>query len=164
MYMKNFIYTHCGSEDFFCGITSCSPLKVSRRFGETCRFSLQGWGVSQARIACLMVGLLLCLLANLGAGGDIYLRNVSRLSSDYIALYPRRWDSSHFLQFYMQTIRCWFSNQKLKNRLEHTTEKNLQNILASEFQNQKQNQTRAVHVFGGRKLYVWVIIQLPRIL
>jgi hypothetical protein len=38
---------------FFCGalwnITSCSPLSVNRRFGETCRLDLEGRRVSQAR-------------------------------------------------------------------------------------------------------------------
>jgi hypothetical protein len=33
----------------FCGITPCSPLKVSRRFGKTCRLYIQGRKISHAR-------------------------------------------------------------------------------------------------------------------
>jgi hypothetical protein len=58
--MKSFI---------FWDISSCSPLKVSRHFRETCRLHLQGWRISQARnqhqagvlITCFT--LVSCLLA-----------------------------------------------------------------------------------------------------
>jgi hypothetical protein len=33
----------------FWDVMSCSPLKVNRRFGGTCRLHLQGWRISQAR-------------------------------------------------------------------------------------------------------------------
>jgi hypothetical protein len=33
----------------FCNITPCSPLKVSRRFGGTCRLHLQGLRISQVK-------------------------------------------------------------------------------------------------------------------
>jgi hypothetical protein len=48
----------------FWDITTCSPLKVNQRFGETCCLHLQGWRVSQAtnqqeaeHIACEILGL-----------------------------------------------------------------------------------------------------------
>jgi hypothetical protein len=44
----------CMKESIFWDITSCSPLKVNRRFGETCRFHTQGRGISQARNALLV--------------------------------------------------------------------------------------------------------------
>jgi hypothetical protein len=58
----------------FWDITPCSPLKVNRRFGGTCRLHIQGRRISQAR--------------------NMLLRNVGWLSTDYTALYLRRWNSS----------------------------------------------------------------------
>jgi hypothetical protein len=48
-------------------------------------------GSYQAVLAtCFRAGSLLGLFLNPEDGGDMFLRNVSRLSTDYTALYPRR--------------------------------------------------------------------------
>jgi hypothetical protein len=48
-----------------------------------------------------------CLFFDVESGGDIFLRNVSQLSADYIAYYPRRWNSSFLtLIFYISYSRA----------------------------------------------------------
>jgi hypothetical protein len=77
-------------DSIFWDKTSCGPLKVSRRFGETCRIHSQGQ--IQKRTACylLHVGFVLGLFFDSEDGDDILLQNVDLLSTDYITLYPRR--------------------------------------------------------------------------
>jgi hypothetical protein len=77
MVMKNTI---------FWDITPCSPLEVNRRFGETYRLHLQGRKISQ-RETSLKAG------GKLEDGDEMFLRNGGWLSTDYTALYPRRWYS-----------------------------------------------------------------------
>jgi hypothetical protein len=88
----------------FWDITPCSPLKVNRRFGGTCCLHLQGRrikarkryeAVSKYRTAEIAISFwFLGLFFDPEDGGDMYLRNVGPLSADYIALYPRRQNSS----------------------------------------------------------------------
>jgi hypothetical protein len=54
----------------FWGITLCSPLKVNRRFGGTCRLHLQGLRLNEARhqallVTCFQAGFLLGLFFEL---------------------------------------------------------------------------------------------------
>jgi hypothetical protein len=65
----------------------CSPLKVKRRFGGTYRHHLHGRIISQARKQ-------LGLFFDPEDGGNIFLRNVGRLATDYTALYARREQTS----------------------------------------------------------------------
>jgi hypothetical protein len=73
-------------------ITPCSPLKVHKRFGGTYRLHLQGWinqdaSVKTALLAtCFHAGSLLGLFFYPEDGGDMFLRNVGWLSTDYTAL------------------------------------------------------------------------------
>jgi hypothetical protein len=82
-------------------ITSCSLLKVNRRFGGTCLYHLQGWRLSQARnwrqsrlLVLLPPALMLVSLLGLFFRPEdsdiIFLQNVGWLSMDYMALHPRR--------------------------------------------------------------------------
>jgi hypothetical protein len=64
----------------FWDITPCSPLKVNRRFGGTYRLHLQVRKISRARNQ---------VESRWQAGP-----NVGCLSTEYTALYPRRWYSS----------------------------------------------------------------------
>jgi hypothetical protein len=64
--------------NFFWDITPRSPLKVNRRFGS---HLLSRW---------FLAG----LFFDREDGGDMFFRNVGWLSTDYTALYPRRWYSS----------------------------------------------------------------------
>jgi hypothetical protein len=59
----------------------CKQIKVNRSFGETYRLNLH---------ADFLLGLLL----NLQDGGDMFLQNVGRLSSDYTVLYTKTQNSS----------------------------------------------------------------------
>jgi hypothetical protein len=55
----------------------CSPLKVNRRYGGTCRFHLQGWRTSQERnqlATCFRAGFLLGLFFDTEDGGDMFFR------------------------------------------------------------------------------------------
>jgi hypothetical protein len=77
-----------------------SPLKVNRCFGGINHLHLQGrriswrWAQPWKQVAllaiCFHAAFLLCLYFDLENGGDMFLRNVSWLSTDYTALYPRR--------------------------------------------------------------------------
>jgi hypothetical protein len=57
----------------FWDIRPCSPLKIKRRFGGTCR---------------IHAGFLLGLFFDPEYGGDLFLRNVGLLSTDYMVSYP----------------------------------------------------------------------------
>jgi hypothetical protein len=80
----------------------CSPLRVNRCFGGTCRLHFHGRRVSQARNqhetgtkqSRLFAGFFLDLLFNTEDGGNMFLWNVGWLSPDYRALYLRRQNSS----------------------------------------------------------------------
>jgi hypothetical protein len=71
----------------FWDITLCSPLSVNRRFGGTYRLHVQ-------LSTCVHDGFLLTSTFDPEDGGDMFLWNVGRHSTDYTALYPRRWYSS----------------------------------------------------------------------
>jgi hypothetical protein len=75
-------------------ITPCNPLKVSRRLGGTYRLHLQGRRISQAGNQQKAVRALLVLVFYPEDGGDMLLRDVGWLSTDYTALYPRTQNSS----------------------------------------------------------------------
>jgi hypothetical protein len=78
----------------FCDIIPCSQLKVSRRFGATCPLHLQGRRISQGRnqreSRCKAALALRAQPFDPEDGGDIFLWNVTWLSTDYTALYPRK--------------------------------------------------------------------------
>jgi hypothetical protein len=114
----------------FWGIIVCSPLKVTRRFGEACCLHLQDQGISQARnqhkFLCLLsvkrklcekqttfrrlcfppdfYGYLCSILFYSEDGSSAFLRNVWELL-DYMSLYPRRHYSSCFLLVVIQVVR-----------------------------------------------------------
>jgi hypothetical protein len=71
---------------FFWDMTPCSPLSCARRFGGTYRLHLQGRRNRFSKPASKQL-----------AGGDMFLRNVGWNSTDYMASYPRRWYSSHWI-------------------------------------------------------------------
>jgi hypothetical protein len=68
----------------------CSTLKVNQHFRGICFLNLQGqrisqsWNHHEARSKDSL----------LPAGGDMLLRNVGWLSTDYMMLYPKRWNFS----------------------------------------------------------------------
>jgi hypothetical protein len=76
----------------------CSPLKFNRRFGGIFRGHLQVRRISQTRNQCKSrwqeegshTGFLLGILFDPDDGGDIFLQNVGRLSTDYMTLYPTK--------------------------------------------------------------------------
>jgi hypothetical protein len=85
----------------FWDITPCSSLKVNRRFGGTNRLRVQGRRIIRARNQ---------RKSRWQAeqdGGDVFLRNVSRLSTDYTTLYPTRWYSSWSPLWDPQILRSW---------------------------------------------------------
>jgi hypothetical protein len=85
----------------FWNITPCSPSKVNRRFGGTYRLHLSGpknkprnkptWSYLAA---CFTLVSCLVYPSTLKDGGDMFLRNVGWLWTDYTSLYPRRRNSS----------------------------------------------------------------------
>jgi hypothetical protein len=84
-------------ESYHRGYMPSGPLKVNRRVGGTCRLHLHGRRISQARNrheagSKQSSALVYCfaLIFDLVDGGDVFLRNFSRLSTEYTALYPRR--------------------------------------------------------------------------
>jgi hypothetical protein len=77
----------------YCDITPCSLLTISRPFGGTCGLHLKCRRISRARnqgesrwqaVSCLD------LFFHSEDGGDMFLRNVGSLSTDYTAVYSRR--------------------------------------------------------------------------
>jgi hypothetical protein len=70
----------CMKSSVFRDITPCTPLKVIRRFGGTCRLHLQGRRISQARNQ----------RESRVSGSEMFLRNFGWLSTEYTALYPGR--------------------------------------------------------------------------
>jgi hypothetical protein len=107
-FTKNILFVrHIGFEvlrgvvmnsSIFWDITPCSPLKIDRSFGRTCRL-LQSRRINKPRsqhesrwhpVLC-----------------DMFHRNVSSPSTDYTALYPTRYNSSRhvFLLFYVSTLK-----------------------------------------------------------
>jgi hypothetical protein len=73
--------------------TPCIPLRVNRRFGETCRLHLQVWRMSHAKnqSACYLLysSFLLRLFFDHEGGVVMFFRNVGWLSADYSALHLR---------------------------------------------------------------------------
>jgi hypothetical protein len=80
----------------FWDITPRSPMKVNRRFGGTCRLHLNGRRISQARNKreAAMEESSRFLIGEFfdPEDGDTFLRKVGWLSTDYAALYPRRYN------------------------------------------------------------------------
>lgn len=81
-------------------LPSCSEMQLNRRFGGTC-LHIQGWRVSQVRCqmktytaAGFMLVSWLTYFSILGKQGELFLRNVGQLSTDYTTMYPRRYKSS----------------------------------------------------------------------
>jgi hypothetical protein len=74
-------------------ITPSTPLEVDRHFGATCRFHHEGRRICSA---CYQIhySFFLGLFFDTEDGGDLFLRNVGWLSTDYTALFPRRENSS----------------------------------------------------------------------
>jgi hypothetical protein len=73
-------------------VTPCSPLKFNWRFGGTCRFHLECQKISSV-FYLLLAESLLGLLFDPEDVGDMSLRNIGWLWTDYMALYPRRQSS-----------------------------------------------------------------------
>jgi hypothetical protein len=94
----------------FWDITPCSPLSGNRRFGGTYRLYLQGRKTKLSKKpACLppAFNLVSCsaYYFDLEDGGDMFLLNVGWHSTDYTALYPRRWYSSPLKDVYLFRFR-----------------------------------------------------------
>jgi hypothetical protein len=121
----------------FWDITSCSRLKVNRPFGRICRLYLQSLRISRARNQrrnnhCLPLAFTLIsvgLFFDLENGGDMFLRKVSWLSTDFKALYPgeiylhnhyckslnHTWSTSTYLDYDVGTMEHMFWRiQKLR--------------------------------------------------
>jgi hypothetical protein len=75
-----------------CDITSCSPLKINRRFGKTYLLNLKYRKIISAHYL-LDVAFLIVILGDLKNRSNIFLRNVAWFSLEYTALY-RRWKNS----------------------------------------------------------------------
>jgi hypothetical protein len=74
------------------------PLKVNRRFGRTYSLHLQGRGIGRVRNQCKSGWQAeLGLLFYPEDGGDMLVRNVGWLSTDYTALYSKRHKSSNVM-------------------------------------------------------------------
>jgi hypothetical protein len=73
-------------------IAPCGPLKVDRRFRETCYLHLQHRSISQQNSACYLdyVGFLFGLFFDTEDAGELLHRIARWLWTDYTALYPRR--------------------------------------------------------------------------
>jgi hypothetical protein len=88
----------------FCDITPYSPLNVNRGFGGTCYLHLQGRRINQtinqyeagSKQNSATYNMQVSYLASFDPedGGDMFLRNIGCLSTDYTALYLRRHKSS----------------------------------------------------------------------
>jgi hypothetical protein len=75
------------------------PFKVNRRFGGTYRLHFRGLWISQSETSIKQVASRTILDFLLGLFLDpeyrvVFLRNVSWISGDYMALYRQRWSSS----------------------------------------------------------------------
>jgi hypothetical protein len=78
------VLTEMVVQSFVLGYNAVLSLKFNWHFGATCSFHLQGFA------CCLLhASFLLGLLFNHEDGGDMFLRNIGWLSTDYAALYPR---------------------------------------------------------------------------
>jgi hypothetical protein len=75
-------------------ITPCSPLKDNRRFGGNISPPVFVYNPKCLFATYFHDGFLLGLFIDPEDGGDMSLRNVGCLSTDYAALYPRRYYSS----------------------------------------------------------------------
>jgi hypothetical protein len=74
-------------------LTSRSPMKFNRRFGETYCLHLWGRRINKARALfaiCFHSGFFLGLFSDPEDGDNMFLRNVCWLLTDYTALYVRR--------------------------------------------------------------------------
>lgn len=71
----------------FWDVTPCSLLKVNRCFQTTCHLHLQSWNAACFMIFCLAYSSTLKMNVT-------FLQNVGWLLVEYIALYPRRQNSS----------------------------------------------------------------------
>jgi hypothetical protein len=125
----------------FWDIMPCIPLKVNWRFGGTCRLHFRGrikpskklaWsrqqaepGIDQSRGELIQAGgqqCSACYRFHAGFfdsedGGDLFLRNVRWLSTQYTALYPRRqncWKYATVINYIQNCIQysasvwyCW---------------------------------------------------------
>jgi hypothetical protein len=107
----------------FWDIKPCILLKVSQCFRGIHCLHLQSWRISQSSItpakACcrLHTGFLLDLLFNPEDGSHIFLWNVHWLSTDHIALYPRRQNSLLFLfEKYTGTGSCLLFCSSIRNK------------------------------------------------
>jgi hypothetical protein len=80
----------------FWDVTPCIPLKINWSFGGTWYLHLQDRRISQARNQREAGNKQSSdlLFFNPEDGGYLFLRNVGWLSTDYTALYPRRWNPS----------------------------------------------------------------------
>jgi hypothetical protein len=83
----------------FWDITPCSPRKVNRPFGRTCRYHIQGRRISRARNQRESSGkqkawYLARLFFDPEDGSNMLLQNAGWLSTDYTALYIRIQNSS----------------------------------------------------------------------
>jgi hypothetical protein len=106
----------------FWDITPCSRLKAKRRFGGICRLHLQSSRISQTmnqyetaiRWLCLLLfhaAFLLCLFFVPEDGNDTFLWKVCWLSTDYEALYPRRYNSLVLSVLCKTQFSEWFWNR-----------------------------------------------------
>jgi hypothetical protein len=86
----------------FWDITPCSPLKVNRSFGETCRLHLQGGRISQAN--------------NQREAGS----NADWFSTDYTSSSPRKQNSSFAFELFhifgRIVIYCYYLAQSVERR------------------------------------------------
>jgi hypothetical protein len=81
------------NSSIFSDIVPYSPLKVNRRFGGTFRSHLRSWRISQTRNQLYASSwFLLCSLIALKTEVKMFFRNVVWNSTDYKALYPRRYN------------------------------------------------------------------------
>jgi hypothetical protein len=72
----------------FWNVMPCSTLKVNGRFGEYVAFRRVANKI--LLVTCFHSGVLLGLFFDTEVGGDMFLRNVLYLSTDYTDLYSRR--------------------------------------------------------------------------
>jgi hypothetical protein len=82
----------------FWDMTPCSPLKIDVSEEHIAYiFRAEEQTEQETSSACYLcqVGFLLGLLFDPDDDGEIFLRNVGRLTTDYMALYPRRQKSSY---------------------------------------------------------------------